>query len=550
MKLLLSLLFLSHAIADLIVDTTDGKVRGSEVIYQNKSIYAFRGIPFAKPPLGNLRFQAPVPAEPWEGVLDSNNTAVCCIQLDGPSTLTNQTVNTTTQLLQQSEDCLHINVFTPNVNNTELLPVMFAIYGGGFKAGCATDAVLVPYKLVNEGVIVVMANYRLGVFGWLSTGDNVILGNAGFKDQLLALKWVQKNIEQFGGDPKKVTIFGESAGGISIGTHIVNKKSAGLYRAAICQSGCTLFKIELASQDNPKQIAYNLAKFIDPTISERNTTTQIKDFLQSQSVDVLSQAFLADPQTGPIIEVEDSDAYVTEVAFPLLESGNFNQVPLIIGTTSAEGLMWYEDWSALEATALKYDTNILSLIPYDLIPLDGVDLNKVANIIKETYVGNSGSFSKSLAAVIEYDSDTMFVTSALKQAELQSKYTPVYFYEFSYEGIVSIFHIKVEGTEGNVMHTEDNYYIYPFLILPSTKEDSLTGDKLVRLWTNFAKTLNPTPDQSDPLLNVTWPQVSPMDIQYLDIGKTLDIKRGRRAKEFAMWNETYYTYGKQPFIGF
>ncbi|XP_060530479.1 acylcarnitine hydrolase-like [Cylas formicarius] len=518
-----------HQFSDIIVDTADGKVRGSELVYQDKSIYAFRGIPFAKAPIGNLRFQAPVPAEPWEGVFDSNNVTICCIQMDdGSSTTTNQSIRTIQQ--QETEDCLRINVFAPKRNNTELLPVMFSIYGGGFKIGCATDNLLTPYKLVNDGVIVVLANYRLGLFGWLSTGDDVVLGNAGFKDQLLALKWVQKNIEQFGGDPTKVTILGQSAGAISVGAHIVNKKSAGLYRAAICQSGSALFNIALVSQYDPKEVAYDLAKFIDPTISERNTSTEIKDFLQSQPVDVLSQAFTANPklQFDPIICTETSSSY--KITLP--------------------NLLTFLDLDAVEATALEYDTNSLSLIPSDLKPLDGVDLNEVANVIKETYVGKSGSFSTNLAAVVEYNSDTMFIISALKHAELQSKYTAVYFYEFSYEGLPSLFHINVEGLEGYVAHGVESYYLFPNLIIPSFPEDNLTGDRLVRLWTNFAKTLNPTPDLTDPLLNVTWPQVLPADIQYLNINKTLDAKRDRRAKEFAMWNQTYYTYGKQPFIGF
>ncbi|XP_060518399.1 uncharacterized protein LOC132697124 [Cylas formicarius] len=537
MHLLLSVLFFSSAFAEIIVDTSNGKIRGTEITYKDKSIYAFQKIPFAKAPIGNLRFQAPVPAEPWNDVLDGTNGGPCCIQND----------NTSNPLISVDEDCLHINVYTPTLNNTEKLPVMFWIYGGGFKAGCASDA-LSSKRLVNEGVIIVSANYRLGVYGWLSTGDNVILGNAGFKDQLLALKWTQANIQNFGGDPEKVTIFGESAGAISIGAHIVNKKSAGLYRAAICQSGSSLFKIELASEDNPRQIAYDIAKSIDPTISEKNTTTEIKDFLQSQPTDVLTQAFYVNPQAAPVTEVEDKDAYVTELAFPLLESGNFNQVPLIIGTTSGESLMWYADWVKLAETALEYDTNSSSLIPYDLIPIDGVDLNEVGNIIKEAYVGKSGSFSTNFGAVVEYNSDTMFVTAAIKQAELQSKYAPVYFYKFSYEGLISLFHIKVEGT-GNVMHAEDVFYIFD--ILGSwTEGDILTGDRVVKLWTNFAKTLNPTPDQSDPLLNVTWLPVSSTDIQYLDIDTTLELKHGRKANEFAMWNESYYSYGKQPFIGF
>ncbi|XP_060517220.1 carboxylic ester hydrolase-like [Cylas formicarius] len=218
------------------------------------------------------------------------------------------------------------------------LPVMFWIYGGAFTTGCSSDSYMDPYALVSEDVIVVTFNYRLGPYGFLSTNDSVILSNAGLKDQLLAMKWTQKNIEFFGGDPEKVTIFGESAGGMSVGAHIANKKSAGLYRAAICQSGCSLTTLAATSESNPKQVAYDIARSINPFISQNSE--EIRDFLQSQPADVLTRAFNANPQAGPVIEVEDENAYVTDLQFGLIESGNFNQVPLIIGTTSAESLMF------------------------------------------------------------------------------------------------------------------------------------------------------------------------------------------------------------------
>ncbi|XP_060517171.1 juvenile hormone esterase-like [Cylas formicarius] len=168
---------------------------------------------------------------------------------------------------------------------------MFWIHGGGFKAGCGNDDLYDPYALTNEDVIVITINYRLGIFGFLSTEDKVILGNAGLKDQLLAMKWTQKNIEFFGGDRKKVTIFGESAGGMSVGAHIVSEKSSGLYRAAICQSGCSLTKTSFTSQSNPRKAAYEIARAIDPMISDHNTTIEIRDFFLNQSANVLTEAF-------------------------------------------------------------------------------------------------------------------------------------------------------------------------------------------------------------------------------------------------------------------
>ncbi|XP_060522406.1 acetylcholinesterase-like [Cylas formicarius] len=292
---------------------------------------------------------------------------------------------------------------------------MIWMYGGGFTTGCALESVFGPQSLTNEGVIVVTFNYRLGLYGFLSTNDSVILGNAGLKDQLLAMKWTQKNIEFFGGDPEKVTIFGESAGGVSVGAHVANKKSAGLYRAAICQSGCSLAILPSVIQSDPRQTAYDIAKSINPFVSEATTTEEIRDFLQSLPADILDIAFNANPQ-------------------------------------------------------------------------------------------------------------------------------------FSYSGTVG--NATVEGT-GKVGHGEDVRYLFDRTEFSlTTEEEFLTKSRMTRLWTNFAKTLNPTPDEIDPLLNVTWPQVSGLNIPYLGIDETLEVKPGKKVKEMEMWNDVFYTYGQQPFSGF
>ncbi|XP_060517954.1 venom carboxylesterase-6-like [Cylas formicarius] len=174
-QLLLFVLLISFVQADLLIDLPDGTIRGYETTTENYTYYAYRGIPFAISPLGNLRFEAPVPRGPWDGILDATEVKDCCIStsfsLSGPA---------------QSEDCLYINVYTSPRNITKKLPVMFWIYGGGFTI---TDIFSGdPHPLVTEDDIVVTFNYRLGLYGFLSTNDIVILGNAGLKDQLLAMK--------------------------------------------------------------------------------------------------------------------------------------------------------------------------------------------------------------------------------------------------------------------------------------------------------------------------------------------------------------------------
>ncbi|XP_060534166.1 acylcarnitine hydrolase-like [Cylas formicarius] len=542
MRRLLSLIFVSVALAaDLIVDLPDGTIRGSEITYDNKSYYAYRGIPFAAPPLGKLRFQAPVPPQPWDGVLDTNATRSCCISMT-PSI---------EEAGLEDEDCLYLNVYTPPRKITEKLPVMVWIYGGGFSTGCISDVTSGPFFLLDQDLVIVYINYRVGLYGFLSTQDDVVLGNAGLKDQLLAMKWTKNNIALFGGDPEKITLFGGSAGGISVGAHVVNKKSAGLYRAAICQSGCSLTYMDITNPKDPKQAAYDYAKYIDPTISEKNTTTEIRDFLQSVPADVLTPAYNVNSQTGIVIETEHEDAYVTNRSFPLLESGNFIQVPLILGTSSAEALTFFAFMGGvplITAIGLTYDLNPSGLLPWDLELLPGANVTEVGSIIKEAYVGPNGSFTENLAAVVELVSDQMFLKSTLKQAEIQSNFTPVYLYQFSFEGFLTLFLPNIEGT-GRAGHGEESPYLFATMPLLTDRE-VLISKQMVKLWANFAKTLNPTPDASDPLFNLTWPQVTPTNIQYLDFDDQIAVKPNRKAKEMAMWNYVYYTYGQQPFKGF
>ncbi|XP_060532441.1 juvenile hormone esterase-like isoform X2 [Cylas formicarius] len=533
MWVILTILFFSSVFADLSIDLPDGKVRGHEIQSQNGSIYAFQGIPYATPPLGNLRFQSPLPPQPWNDILEANQTRESCIEL--------------LPFTSQSEDCLYVNVYTPARQITESLPVLVWIYGGGLITGSGSYEQYGPDALVKEDIIVVTFNYRIALFGFLSTGDDAILGNAGLKDQLQLLKWVKSNIAYFGGDPDKVTISGQSAGGISVGVHVVNSKAAGLFRGAICQSGCSLTRLDITSQKDPRKVAYDLAKIVNPSVSDSNTTSEIKDLLQSVDVEVL-RANMGTP-TGVVLEPDVEGAYVTELSFTQLESGNFNRVPLILGFVSEESLAFQIILPALMLQGLQYDTNVTQLLPSDFLPQENVSTKEVGNLIKEAYVGKDGYFFLNPAKVLQFASDNMFVRSILKQAEVQSNFTPVYLYQFSYYGTMSQSRPVIEGA-GKVAHADELAYLFNTEKWLKTDADFLASKRFVRLWTNFAKTLNPTPDETDPVLNITWPQVTPANAQYIDIDDTLQIKSNIKAQESTMWDNVFYNYGRQPFTGF
>ncbi len=207
-----------------VVETCHGSVRG----VQKGGVLQFRGLPFAAPPVGELRWRAPQPPAPWSGVRDGAEFGHVAPQPPPQITLLPRPPD-----LQSSEDCLTLNVFTPGTGAGRR-PVMVWIHGGAFTAGSGRNAWYNGSSFARHGVVVVTINYRLGALGFLRLPDG---SNRGLLDQALALGWVKENIAAFGGDPDNVTVFGESAGGMSVGALMGMPGAAGLFRKAVLQSG-------------------------------------------------------------------------------------------------------------------------------------------------------------------------------------------------------------------------------------------------------------------------------------------------------------------------
>uniref|UniRef100_A0A8C8U9U7 Carboxylic ester hydrolase n=1 Tax=Peromyscus maniculatus bairdii TaxID=230844 RepID=A0A8C8U9U7_PERMB len=221
-------------------NTHTGQVQGSLVHLEdiNMGVHTFLGIPFAKPPVGPLRFAPPEPPEPWSGVRDGTSYPAMCLQnITIMNSATEILFKSTPPLLSMSEDCLYLNIYSPvHASEGSNLPVMVWIHGGGLTVGLAS--VYDGSKLAAiEDIVVVTIQYRLGILGYFSTGDEHARGNWGFLDQVAALRWVQENIAYFGGNPGQVTIFGESAGGASVSSLVLSPLSKGLFHGAIMQSG-------------------------------------------------------------------------------------------------------------------------------------------------------------------------------------------------------------------------------------------------------------------------------------------------------------------------
>lgn len=230
-----------------------GQIKGKSVLFRGCEVHQFLGIPFAEPPLDELRFIKPVPKSSWSNILDVKEWKPHCMQTYLPGFNDGYSFD---------EDCLFLNVIVTQstlaaVQNdtTKLRPVMVWIHGGGFLFGSANNAFYDGTALaVMNDVVFVSINYRLGAFGFLHLPESGIPGNMGLWDQLLALKWVQNNIHFFGGNPDQVTIFGESAGSMSVSAHILSPQSNGLFKNAIMQSG-SLYNIPLWINPRTAEIA-------------------------------------------------------------------------------------------------------------------------------------------------------------------------------------------------------------------------------------------------------------------------------------------------------
>ncbi|XP_005372125.1 pyrethroid hydrolase Ces2a-like [Microtus ochrogaster] len=223
-------------------NTHTGQVRGSLVHVKDGElgVHTFLGIPFAKPPVGPLRFAPPEAPEPWSGVRDATSEPAMCPQTDAMSLMFAKEINLIMPPMSMSEDCLYLNIYTPtHAREGSNLPVMVWIHGGALVWGMASmnDGSILA---ATEDIVIVAIQYRLGVLGFFSTGDKHATGNWGYLDQVAALRWVQQNIVYFGGNPGQVTIFGASAGGTSVSSLVVSPMSKGLIHRAIMQSGVAL----------------------------------------------------------------------------------------------------------------------------------------------------------------------------------------------------------------------------------------------------------------------------------------------------------------------
>jgi para-nitrobenzyl esterase len=442
-----------------IVRTADGSVRGKAA----GATAEYLGIPYAAPPVGALRWQPPQPVAPWRGVREATSFAPHCAQPSSSS------------VASTSEDCLYLNVFAPAGASDRNLPVMVWIHGGSLLTGESND--YNPAALVRSGVIVVTINYRLGALGFLADAALASTpggpsGDYGLMDQQAALRWVQRNIGGFGGDPRNVTLFGESAGGLSVLAQLASLGVRGLFQRAIVESGTyDMAQPSLASAESSG------AAFAATVGCTGNTAASTAACLRRLPVPT-------------IVQTENTSGYYPNIDSAVLPrsigtalaTGQFSHVPVIIGTNHDEWRSFIGQdqlYGAPPVTAASYVADISSTLslPASTAPV----------VAKEYPLSSYSSPAVALGAV---GTDAIFACPALVAEKDLSKYTPTYAYEFNDENAPHR-SLPSLGFPYGAAHTFELQYLFDLDNTASPGTLSGPQQQLAQAmkqdWTNFAK---------------------------------------------------------------
>ncbi len=451
--------------AGALVETKQGKLQGVE----DKGVSVWRGIPYAKAPVGELRFRAPQAPEKWEGVKTATAFGPVAPQMSS---------NLTSKYAEQSEDCLSLNIWSPAADGKKR-PVMFWIHGGGFVIGAGSaDLYDGAYMAKNGDVVVVTINYRLGPIGFLyfkDTKNKQFENNLGIRDQIAALKWVRENIAAFGGDPEQITIFGESAGGTSVEILLSTPSAKGMFSKAIIQSGppAIIWSPEIGESVTNKYLSLlhispdslHLLKAIP-----LDTLKVAEDALLDYMVKETNQKVFSPTVDGDIL---------TGDIFKCMKPALGGEVPVMIGTNKHEATMFASKKLAMAPRTSK------GLEKY---------FDEVTNEKSKKQVLASYPKYPKTSAVIDVLTDAIFRIPAVRLAECRSTYAPVYMYRFEW----SSFALNIAGLKSFhglelpfVFHCTEGKTGKLLKLICTKKTIKRLSGQMQQSWVNFARYGNP-----------------------------------------------------------
>ncbi|XP_041651986.1 carboxylesterase 3 isoform X1 [Cheilinus undulatus] len=502
---------------DLVVSLKNGQIRGEYTAVKgtHTRVKQYLGIPFARPPVGPLRFAAPEVAEPWQGVRDGTQQPPMCIQ--DPDLIVNVSMTMSMQYTppEVSEDCLYLNVYTPpDVTPGEKLPVMVWIHGGGLAMGAASQYDGAPLA-AYENIIMVIIQYRLGILGYLSTGDDHAKGNWGFLDQLAALRWVQENIEAFNGDPQSITIAGESAGGISASILTLSPQARGLFHKAIFQSGVAT--LGTYTTKHPLAMAKIVANLTD---CDRSSTEELVACMKGKSQEELVDATKRMKiYLGAVVD----GVFLTDLAEELLKKKEVMKVPVMMGITNHE-FGWILPQSFAPPGWEKGMNREAVLAVVNMFNSAGT--SNVNNLITDEYLKDARTPEEIRDAFTEIIGDLLMTLPVVKVAGYHADLgVPVYMYEFVYRAEI---HRDTRPSFVKADHADDVGFMFGGcfwngdikIIGPINNDDESVCRTMMAYWGNFVR--NGSPDGSN---LVSWPQYDRQRQKYMELGLTQMVKQ-------------------------
>ena len=500
--LLLATIQLSAAPIKLDAGLIDGEV------LPDSGVHVFRGIPFAAPPVGDLRWTPPQPVKKWDGIRDATQFSGACPQGDGLAQMMGE------KLPELTEDCLYLNVWTKAPDPESKRPVMVWIHGGGLTLGWGHQGGYDGTRLAERDVVLVSVNYRLGPLGYLAhpglskESELGVSGNYGFLDQHEALKWVQRNIDQFGGNPENVTIFGESAGGTSVNALVASPLSKGLFHRAIAQSAW-ITETNYAYLKKAR-VAVKSAEELGLQWAGR----VLGEGAKVDSLQALRAVSVADilEKTGdlyPVVVTVDG-WFMPDLSENIFTRGEQQNIPVMAGTNTDEGTVFanflpYKTVADYEAgTRASYGVHAEKIL--DLYPVkDDSQLFAIKN---------------------QFITDSWFLRGTRNMLEGMDKVSSnAYQYHFSRRSQAMPFMGAHHGME-------IGYVFNNFGPAPVDPIDKALGEAMIQYWVQFAKTGDPNVEGL-----ISWPAFEPDSDQHLEFGDKIVTGSNLRKSAINTLNE-------------
>ncbi|XP_022826874.1 cholinesterase 1-like [Spodoptera litura] len=528
---LVSVLAISANEEWLQVNTPQGPVRGLKQI--DEDVYAFYNIPYATAPVGVDKFKAPLPPPTWKKPFEALDRNIVCPQ-------NKIVIEMLLEKLKMQENCLVANVFVPDTLEKNL-SVLVYVHGGAF---------LIGYGNMNKGtqlmkskdIIMVTFNYRLSVHGFLCLGTEGAPGNAGIKDQVALLRWVQENIASYGGNPNDVTLAGSSAGSAAVDLIMLSKLARGLFHRVIPESGGSL--AAFAVQRNPLETAKNHAKRLN--FRKTEDTYALDLFYRTASLDLLTSLTLFDETDStfvfsPCVErITGTEAFLIDSPLRILKKGNYVKVPILYGFSSMEGLLridMFDIWKD------KMNKKFSDFLPADLGFKSDTEKEQVAQTVKKFYFGKEPVHRETIFGYIDFFSDVLFTYPMLRAVKLHAEagHHEVYLYEYTFSdnGSTTDSHsIKRSAEHGaQSMAWLDNM---------NGKSESLSTPEyrnmraIVReIWHSFIVSGKPVPEDS---VLPEWPAAGAGRAPYLSLDLNVQLHNMYVEASTKFWDGIYQKY--------